>query len=317
MSAAPRAGGGPGSRVVVEPWDPSYGSPVAGSAFGPDAEPEGTVDVSREVDPSAWTPRTPGRGPATTVVVVDGVRRVDARLWVTDDRGTHAGLAGSCAAGTVVCGPDGARLGTVAVRRLLVAPADVAPIHVAGAPYEPHTVPDDDPDGLVAAVQDRMRELEAEVVADTTGAELVLVDGPLRGRTAVENAVGYVKTHRVAYLPPVVADVVADLSPGQRTPLFLTRTSWARWSCYVRLPHADGHPWAGVVRIELPATLDTAAAVERADLVAATLPRLASTPHRDPRAPQNLLPIGGLEQALRRRLGDPALLYRALRSALR
>jgi uncharacterized protein len=304
------------SRVVVEPWDPSYGSPVAGAAFGPDAEPEGTVDVSREVDPSAWAPRRPAVTAAGTVVVVDGVRRVDARLWVTDERGVHAGLAGSCAAGTVVCGPGAARVETVAVRRLLVAPADVAPIQVAGAPYEPHTVPDDDPEALVGAVQDRMRTLEAEVVARTTGADLVLVDGPLRGRTAVENAVGYVKTHRVAYLPPVVSDVVPELAPGERTPLFLTRTSWSRWSCYVRLPHAEGHPWAGVVRIELPSTLDTAAAAARADVAAATLPRLASTPHRDPRAPQNLLPIGGLEQALRRRLGDPALLYRALRAAL-
>ncbi len=52
-----------------------------------------------------------------------------------------------------------------------------------------------------------------------------------------------------------------------------------------------------------------------ADLTARLLPPLASAPHKDPRAPQNLVPIGGLERELRRRLGDQQLLYRALRSA--
>ena len=52
-----------------------------------------------------------------------------------------------------------------------------------------------------------------------------------------------------------------------------------------------------------------------ADQVAATLPRFASQAHKDPRAPQNLHPIAGLERELRRRLGDPALLYRSLRAA--
>ncbi|MFS8586536.1 MAG: hypothetical protein FWJ72_15825, partial [Acidimicrobiia bacterium] len=53
----------------------------------------------------------------------------------------------------------------------------------------------------------------------------------------------------------------------------------------------------------------------RADVVAATLPRFASQPHNDPRAPQNLHPIAGLERELKRRLGDAALLERALRAA--
>ncbi|MEZ5258575.1 MAG: hypothetical protein R2705_17280 [Ilumatobacteraceae bacterium] len=45
------------------------------------------------------------------------------------------------------------------------------------------------------------------------------------------------------------------------------------------------------------------------DLVSALLPRFASVPHKDRRAPQNLAPIAGLERQLRRRLGDPALLF--------
>ena len=50
-------------------------------------------------------------------------------------------------------------------------------------------------------------------------------------------------------------------------------------------------------------------------MISRTLPRFASEPHKDPRAPQNLYPIAGLEHALRRRLGDPLLLERSLRRA--
>jgi hypothetical protein len=70
-----------------------------------------------------------------------------------------------------------------------------------------------------------------------------------------------------------------------------------------------------VVRIECSADLPASRVSELADLTALVLPPLASAPHKDPRAPQNLVPIGGLERELRRRLGDQQLLYRALRYA--
>jgi hypothetical protein len=60
-----------------------------------------------------------------------------------------------------------------------------------------------------------------------------------------------------------------------------------------------------------------AEAAERADAVTALLPRYASEPHKDGRAPQNLYPIAGLENELRRRLGDALLMERALRLASR
>ena len=52
-----------------------------------------------------------------------------------------------------------------------------------------------------------------------------------------------------------------------------------------------------------------------ADRVTAILPATASQPHIDPRAPQNLVPVAALERELRRRLGDPGYVYRALREA--
>ena len=38
--------------------------------------------------------------------------------------------------------------------------------------------------------------------------------------------------------------------------------------------------------------------------------------HRDPRAPQNLQPVGALESRLRHLLGDPGLAYRAVRESV-
>ena len=71
----------------------------------------------------------------------------------------------------------------------------------------------------------------------------------------------------------------------------------------------------GVVRLECSSDMPVAAAVALANLSQVVLPRFASTEYKDSRAPQNLYPIGGLERQLRRRLGDPQLLYRALRKA--
>jgi len=41
---------------------------------------------------------------------------------------------------------------------------------------------------------------------------------------------------------------------------------------------------------------------------------LTSSEIKDPRAPQNLYPIAGLERELRRRLGNPQILHRSLRT---
>ncbi|MGZ8753429.1 MAG: hypothetical protein ACXW1S_10655, partial [Acidimicrobiia bacterium] len=74
-------------------------------------------------------------------------------------------------------------------------------------------------------------------------------------------------------------------------------------------------PWAGVVRVECSTDVPAPEAAELADTVGATLSRYASEPYKDPRAPQNLYPIGGLEKDLRHRLGDARLMFRALRTA--
>jgi hypothetical protein len=145
---------------------------------------------------------------------------------------------------------------------------------------------------------------------------LLIVDGPLKDRL-VDHAVGYVKTHHVAYLPPLVQEVVPALAAGERTPVFLIGDRFRRWSWYLRLPGDHGHGWAGVVRCEVGPDRSVADAAALADSCTVLLPRFASEAHKDERAPQNLYPIAGLERELRRRLGDPALLYRSLRAAAR
>jgi hypothetical protein len=150
-----------------------------------------------------------------------------------------------------------------------------------------------------------------------SGNDLLIVDGPLLGRQHLERALGYVKSHHATYLPPELNAVVAALAPGQRTPAFLMGTSWDRHSWYLRLPGPKGAPWSGVVRIECAADLPVDEVTRLAGLSQRCLGKFASAPYKDSRAPQNLYPIAGLERELRRRLGDPKILYRALREAAR
>ncbi|MBK8505059.1 MAG: hypothetical protein IPL46_24365 [Saprospiraceae bacterium] len=171
---------------------------------------------------------------------------------------------------------------------------------------------------LQDAVGLTMNNLEIDIAESVVDrADLIVVDGPLRGHRRIDNAVGYIKTHQVAYLPDSVASVVADLPAGCRTPIFITTTSWTRYSWYLRLPCTKSYSWAGIVRLEASNKLSVSEVVKLADQISLTLPKYASQPHKDPRAPQNLYPIGGLEKELRRRLGDPYFIYRELRKMVR
>src|SRR5205823_14010768 len=108
-------------RVVIDPWDPSYGP--AADADGM-SESTAEVNLAVEVAPAAWAPRRPSSHSAApeVIVFVDGVRRIDARVWIDgDDDPTGAsagpGLCGSWAAGAVRCDRQGARVAAVEVGR--------------------------------------------------------------------------------------------------------------------------------------------------------------------------------------------------------
>jgi hypothetical protein len=150
--------------------------------------------------------------------------------------------------------------------------------------------------------------------------DLLVIDGPLRNRSHLKRALGFIKTYRAEYLPGALNGVVAALHPGQRTPVFLMGTSWERYAWYLRLPSTPdvpGAPWAGVVRCEATTELSDTDLITLANLSQTVLCRYASATYQDSRAPQNLVPIAGLEGALRHRLGDARIMYRALRKAAR
>jgi len=310
------------STYTVDPWDPSYG--VAGLGDEPDGRTASTarLDLDVEVPSTSWKPLWPSRDVLlpSAILFLDGVRRIDARVWVHGPSPQPVpGVAASLATGLVSC--DGAaRIVDVRVDRgLYTADPSAGELATRHGTYAPRRA-GAGLDELSLAVQRRLAELEVETAQSWrswTGADddLLVTDGPLHGRGHLSRIVGYVKTHDKAYLDELQASVVSSLLPGQRTPVFAMTTSWRRNSWYLRLPTSASSPWSGVVRLECSADLNVDNTVELADLTAAVLPSFASVPHKDPRAPQNLVPIGGLERQLRHRLGDHTLLYRALRAA--
>lgn len=309
---------------TVDPWDPGYGLAFSEDLDGGALEESSAeLNLDLEVPAARWHPVDPDPTPPLpgTVLFLDGVRRIDARVWV---HGRHPqpvpGIAASLAAGLVCC--DGAaRVADVIVERgLFTAAPDATGIITRSARYPARLANGPALDQLSLALQQRLANAEVQLALTFRAQhpaedDLLVVDGPLRGRTHLDRTVGYIKTHHASYLPAGQADVVAALMPGQRTPAFTMGTSWRRNSWYLQLPGTPGVPWSGVVRLECSAELPPAEVTRLADLTARLLPPLASTPHKDPRAPQNLVPIGGLERELRHRLGDQQLLYRALRAA--
>jgi hypothetical protein len=300
-------------RFAVEAWATEYGSPMEAD---PLAASETKVELGCEIDEKKWEPIDPPWGATVPdkIVFTDGVRRIDARVWIQDNGSARPGVCASYAAGVMCC--DGrARLGDFKVEHSLFSSVtDAASIDCRHVTYDVRRSEGDAPEDLWLAIQLRMGHLEEQLAA-SADADLVIVDGPLRGLHGMPNAIGYVKTHHVSYLPAELHHVVVALGAGQRTPIFCTLGRWSRYSWYLRLPGGEGHPWAGVVRCETTADAEMDEVVRLANVTAAALPRFASHPHKDARAPQNLYPIAGLERELRRRLGDPQLLYRSLRVA--
>ena len=145
------------------------------------------------------------------------------------------------------------------------------------------------------------------------GVGAVSVDSAARGAV-----VGFVKRLLRNYLDPQAPALLPRLEVGERTPVFLIGGRDPRYSWYVRIAYgrAIESELTGVARLEAPAARGLDEAQKLADLSARVLPRFASDSTRDPRAPQNLYPIGGLEARLKHRLGDPAVVRHAIEAQL-
>jgi hypothetical protein len=304
----------PTGELHFEEWGASYGSPYL--IIDEQVEDEATL-----AEPAEPFHRRPAPATVREVAFVDGVRRAEGILYHRAPDGVLArGVVGAHGCGAVLAGGEsGPRLHRLRTRRMSIMgsgrPADLEP--TLGYAWETHAVASEDPDAPLENLQRRMREAEARL-AEQLCLEgwLTVVDGPLNFvRSLDEPVVGYVKTHLRRRLPIELHVRVPGLATGERTPLFLARQSY---SAYVRIAAspAFASPWAGIVRIEIPESQGLAAAVERADEVAYSLPRFAGVSHKDPRAPQNLLPVGALERHLRHRLGPADRAARAVRLAV-
>lgn len=303
----------------ADPWMPEYG-------MGFDVrldEPEATVDPY--VETHQWsTPRCGVRSDCVAVCFVDGVRRIDLRLLADADGQRVPGLFGSFAVGAARC--DGrATFGEHFVGRRLVLGGGMVgpPIAIRCGTeqlvYQPDATTSTDPDAPLIRLQDLMRQAEgllaARLAADS--GVLVLADGPLTFFDATPApVVGVVKRFGRVYLKDPESRLVPRLRVGERTPLFAIQAA-ARWrkrfAWYTRVAEVRRawHDHAGVVRCEVRDGLGADAAATVADRVSALLPDFAGRPN-DPRTPQNLVPVAGLESWLRHRIGAVTLVRRAL-----
>jgi len=302
-------------RLRLDVWSPEYAAPEMQMA-----QPLADLQAEPLAADGAWEAkgqRVDWDGP---VFFVDGRFRTDALLYLDD----APALLVSVAVGAVGLLPEGAVYDgeSFELRRYLVAPPGVWPAaELAVAPglvYE-LVEAEGEPEALRAAAMQRRGALEMGigegVLARYPGA-LVLHDGPLHRLppSQTRGRLGFAKTHHRAYLGPQYAGLLAELAAGERTPIFtFSRGEQRFYSWYLRLPLEPERPYAPaatLLRVETAAS--EAEALELAPVSLAIFPRLASRPFRDPRAPQNLVPVGALERELGRRLGSAALIRRRL-----
>jgi hypothetical protein len=309
--------------VVVlraDPWSPEYGM---GFDVGFEDPPVPRADPT--VETRDWShPISPSPAPTCPIWFVDGVRRVELRLVADESERRVPGLFGSFAVGTVRC--DGtATFGEHRVDRAVVLggglmpPAVEVPVGSSSLSFRAATDPGSDADRPLWRLQQLMREAEGAMAARAAARDgcMVLVDGPLTFRDPTNApVVGVVKRFSRQYLGPEEESLLGRLGPGQRTPLFALgdeEQPVQRYAWYARLSELrpPWHDHAGIVRCEVREGLGLERAVELAERVTATLPGFAGRP-ADPRTPQNLAPVAGLETWLRHRMGDRAMVRRSL-----
>src|SRR5690606_26268262 len=190
---------GGGMRFAVAQWAPEYGTPAELD------ETTGRVEVGVEVPPGEWRGLVPDVEPVDDVLFIDGVRRVDANLWIEQPQGRPVlGLAATYAAGAVRSNGTAEIVATRVERGLFTSAAATDIVTTCGV-YSVKATSGQTPEELWLGIQQRMGELEGAVAADQEGATLVIADGPLSHHRHAEGEVGqlvgYVKREHVEYLP--------------------------------------------------------------------------------------------------------------------
>lgn len=310
-----------GVRFGVEPFDVGYGS-----AFQVDADSSVALECPIVEGDGTLTVHTPAAGERPSALAfVDGSMRVEARLTrTTSFDGTTTGIAGCASAGAVVVPADGGplRFEHVEVRRYAIFTGGhrvELPDQPGGWRWESDCVADADLDHASNRLQRHMRDAEVAIAEKLcSDGVLTVVDGPLTMVRAGWDTpiIGYVKTHHRPMLAAPEWAKVPTIGVGQRTSVFQIRSDL--YGAYLRVgdPGPWASPWGGIVRLEVPVGAGLARAVAEIDAASAWIPAFASAAHRDPRAPVNLTPVGGLEHHLRHLHGDARLGLRAVRTAI-
>ena len=313
------------SRLRLDPWPGDYEGAFQIEEFEQSAPDE--IDIAAERQEwsaieAEWMERP------EPLVFVDGVRRIEARVLADDDSGRQIhGLFGSIAAGCVFASRSNALFEDIRVRRyVIIGGSEISePVSLrignANLIFEPFHTDDCTPSGPVLGLQQLMRQEEASIAEEHSDSAIcVFADGPLTYLTTIhQRTVGVIKRLFQPYISASHFGLVRRLEVGERTPLFAIQDGkYDRYSWYLRIAdrRAMDHDVAGVLRLEVRTGVGLESAMELANLSAACLPLFAADTTRDPRAPQNLLPVGSLEQELKHRMGDSTAVRRAIENFL-
>lgn len=316
-----------GLDLRVDPWGIDQGSEVVALDEVEHDGPDLMLELERQA--SEWAPisAAPTALPRS-LCFLDGVRRVDLRVVAatpSTELGVAYGCFGSYATGAVEVVERVARyLEPVVGRAFLIGDGLTPPasLTASGVTYLGESLAENDPIAPQTRLHRLMRMSEELHARELSGVadRLVVIDGPLSFEDKQRGqALGLVKRLHELYLPGPMRPILTRLARGERTPVFHIGGRFPRYSWFLRLAgtHPSDSPLSGLSRVEAHAALGLDEVLRLANLSAACLPDFAPGRHRDPRAPQNLLPIGALEQHLRRALGDETLLRRRLETLIR
>jgi hypothetical protein len=301
----------------LDPWMPDYDGAI--QIDSGDETVSGQVDTS--VESPEWKAIALRSAAVPLLYFIDGVRRTEARVLAWDRGALVHGLFGTVASGAVRSNGQAAGYHGCVVRRVLLLGGGHSrseTVHAGHIPiaFEGIASVATNPPEIASELQELMRQLEAKVAENLlTENAVVFIDGPLAYITSLGPAIGVIKRISQPYLDVARFALVTSLALGERTPLFLISDGKRdRYSWYLRIGQGRvfDHALAGIIRQEVRATAGLETARYLADTSAGVLTKFASSAVRDPRAPQNLVPIGALEQELRRRMGDPLMIRRGI-----
>jgi hypothetical protein len=312
------ASGGVRPRLLLDSWQPDY----EGSVQVESPLEESSVEVDATVESVLWEPVCkPPIESLPSIYFLDGTRRTDARVLAMEGGKVIHGLFGSAAIGAVLVRDDEAVFKDCSVTRVLIlglglSKTVTAEIGSSELRFDGIGSVATTPAEVTIALQETMRREEAKFAEHLLNQDgLVFMDGPLAYLTTAESTIGIIKRISQPYLDAARFGLLRELRIGARTPLFAIRDrSKDRYAWYLRIGVGTRieHSLAGIIRLEVRAAVGIDRARELANASCGILPRFASSPIRDPRAPQNLVPVGALEQELRRRMGDAVLIHRAI-----